>query len=377
MSLAVESDSGNLWVATTREVGRIVNNAWQPVRTSPPGRLNVLVADQLDIKDQSPSLRFRFGEERILAGGANGLYSVGVDGCESILGLIPEDTLSNAIHCLVVSDEGIWVGTTRGLYRFEAQNWHHYDLRDVRALALGQKQGWLWVGTWRAGLQHIESNVYVPDEGFTRPIVSLAATDGTIWVATPEAVYELSSNNQQGKAVPFPARDRSEAIVVQTICHQVVREANGEIVVTLWVGTSVGLFRYRPSLDLPDWAPGDLQQCSIQALAVDPITNRLWVGTSEGLFSEHSWQRQLEKCVRALAFDPEGTLWLGTTEDLEHWPTPGQGEVFVGPPIARFTVTESGLAAKAVTAIAIRTVGNEREVWVGSSAGVSCYRYQP
>ncbi|MUG92924.1 hypothetical protein F7734_10910 [Scytonema sp. UIC 10036] len=170
--------------------------------------------------------------------------------------------------------------------------------------------------------------------------------------------------------------------IIHFACHcwQSQNEPGGESVATLWVGTSSGLFRYRPTVGLWDgawnFASGELERLSIQALALDPITNRLWIGTSMGLFSEHTWQKHREVDVQALAFDPEGALWLGTATGLEHWVSPGEGKWFVGEPTELFTTGNSGLAANVVTALCTNKLQDEFLLWVGSSAGVSCYPYK-
>jgi ligand-binding sensor domain-containing protein len=129
-----------------------------------------------------------------------------------------------------------------------------------------------------------------------------------------------------------------------------------------------------------EWATDEiadaLEQGSVEALAIDPVDNRLWVGTPHGLFSERPWRHNAALDVRALAFGPgsDRTLWVGTATGLERWRASRSRQLPEGR-IARFMTTASGLAANTVTALAVRTIADAPEVWIGSPAGLSRYRY--
>jgi ligand-binding sensor domain-containing protein len=111
-------------------------------------------------------------------------------------------------------------------------------------------------------------------------------------------------------------------------------------------------------------------------LALDPLTHHLWVGTSDGIFSEPAWNCRREVNALALAFSPApaGTLWIGTPTGLEVWPAPGADKALVGQPPHHFTAVASGLAADKVTALAIRIVAGQEEIWIGTPNGVSRYQ---
>jgi ligand-binding sensor domain-containing protein len=292
--------------------------------------------------------------------------------------------ISNAIQTLWTDDTGVWVGAARGLYRFDGENWFDYaqdvpNLRDVRAIAPGQSPDQLWIGSWRMGLQRLQQGVYIPDEILTQPIVALAAgVNGTTWAATIDTVYWQSQFNRGWEPIPHPIQNLIGGSVIQTMCHQLAPAPGGGIESTLWVGTSAGLFYYVP--DREQWNEiKELSSLSVQALAVDPFTKRLWAGTSDGLFSEPAWECCHDGNVLALAFNhaSDGNLWLGTNEGLEVWSSCGETGQFDGQPVNCFTAVDSGLAADRVTAISIRLVDDELEIWIGSPNGVSCYQPRP
>lgn len=377
LSLLVEPDTGDLWVLTVREIGRLVDNVWQPIPKLPKVRFNKLLA--------ASGIKSGWTEGQILVAGANGVHQVAIDKTEAIFYGSSEDTLSNSIRCLWADTNGVWVGAVQGLYFFDSKIWKNYtvdapNLRDIYAILPETSEGRLWVGSFRMGLQRLQQGVYIPEQLLHEPIVSLASgADGSFWAATFDTLF-YRSRDHEWRVINQSALDVSGAII-QTICYQLARGDGGQNIDMLWVGTSSGLFCYQPSLDLGDWVEARTlfkqEKPSIQVLAIDPATNSLWVGTSIGLFSEHKWQRHREADVQALAFDAAGTFWLGTVAGLEQWPSPGEGEWFAGEPTAIFTTANSGLAANVVTSLSVGICQEEFLLWVGSNQGISCYSYTP
>jgi ligand-binding sensor domain-containing protein len=382
--LAPESETGTLWVATTREIGRIIDNVWHPIGARPPQGLSALITEP-----GSP--------ERAWAASADGLYELSPDQCERAFAP-PYDGISNAVQCLGIRDSDVWVGAVQGLHRFDGDRWYADGQAgasgdagawaktwDVRAMASGY-DGCVWIGDWQGEVGRVDQDVYVPGPSLTGPVVSLAVdATGTLWAATADAIYRLSSTGDAWEPVVPPALHHIEGRIIQAICHQMADWGDVEAVSTLWVGTSTGLFRYRPGLEVWDsaqqWAAPEvadaLEQNSIEALIVDPLDNRLLVGTRDGLYSERPWRRRTTSSVQALAFGlmSDKTLWVGTTTGLERWSVPG-GEQALGDNLERFTTANAGLASDSVTALAVRAIAAAREVWVGSLAGLSRYRYQ-
>ena len=388
-SLAIDPETGDLWAVTTTGVGRIADGSWQTVSKSPPGQLTKAIA-------LPSTLKPRFGEGQVFVGGANGLYLTNIDSSQPALTGSDEDTLSNAVHCLRADEKAVWVGTARGLHCWDGKAWRSYgaeapNLRDVRNLLPDGETGRLWVGTFRIGLQRIEQGVYIPPDSVLKaPIISLTANpDGTLWATTFDVIYCRPSGQKDWQAVLHPAEEHIGQGLIQMICHQIT-----EGTATLWVGTSSGLFRYRPELGLwdaaQDFASGELEHLSIQALAIDPFFQQLWIGTSQGLFGELNGQfSKLDGFglldVRALAFAADRTLWVGTPLGLFSFSMDEDRETFREKILfearieqkEHFTPANSGLASDIVTALSVRTVDHAQEIWIGTPRGVSCHRYQP
>jgi ligand-binding sensor domain-containing protein len=375
ISLSVEPETGCLWVITSHEVGYVTDNLWQPLSNVPRDRLNALVA--------------RKGHA--WAGGRGGLYDLSPDSNQPAFSLLAaDDGLSNAVQCLYVDSSTVWAGTAQGLACFDEQVWRAvgqeppYVLRDVRALMPGSDVQ-LWIGAWAGGPAYVAQDTYVPNRPVPDPILALASGEqGESWAATPDSIYRWQPMKGRWESVQPPATQHIGSHIIQTICFQQTTSPGEAHVPTLWVGTSDGLWRYRPDLQLwdapADWgAPDELSHLSIQALALNPQNNQLWIGTSSGLYSQRQWKCYLTSNVCAFAFDvtPPGMLWVGTRMGLEQWPIPSKGQNFPAKPTAHFTPANSGLGAEAITALAVRAHGIKQEVWIGTPAGISVYCYHP
>jgi ligand-binding sensor domain-containing protein len=380
VDMDLDFETGELWIGTVQEIGYLLNDSWRTIRSIPSTmhQLSTVIRTELDIDEARGSHDMM---NQTLVGGPNGLYSVGEGEYKELYTLSTEDNISNAISCLWADDATVWVGGMRGLYYFDGQIWHSYthdapNLRDVRAILPEGSVERLWIGRRWSGLDLLENGIQAKDSPLTGPVVSLNAGSGSsLWAATVDTIYFKSSINKTWQPIAHPVREHIGGRAIRNIHTQTTTEPGGSSMETLWVGTSSGLFRYRPDIGLRDNVQGDLELLPIQALALNPVTNCLWIGTSGGLFSEPSWKCHREIDVRALAFSQSTEkMWLGTEKGLEVWPLAVKESMLIGEPEAHFTIRNSGLAADAVTTLAIRTINGNPEVWIGSAMGVSCYR---
>ncbi|MCA9994775.1 MAG: hypothetical protein KDE56_03440 [Anaerolineales bacterium] len=358
---------GNVWLSTAREVGQIIDGAWEAMADEkrPAGRINMLLAETAE-------------KGTVWAGCGHGLYELGGKKRRSVLGQGAEDVLSNGVQCLLAVDRSLYVGAVQGVYRYEgvAQQWSNYSryekLQDVRALVVGGANGRLWIGSWRHGLQRMEQGVYLPDGNPVRSPVMAAAADGQgdVWMATVNGLYRQQGENGRWEAIPSPPATIGIGLL-QALCVQ--REQQ---VTAVWVGTSDGLFQYRTDTEL--WQPvaDEVDLGSIKALDIDS-RGWLWVGGSAGLhcLTDDGWQQVLAGRVQVLLFTDDSVLWVGTDAGLEKWQVGVGKRPLAQQPEAVFTVTNSGLAANQVTALAWQRNGDKQALWIGSGAGISRYLY--
>lgn len=378
VSLAEEPDTGVLWIVTPREVGRIVNNDWQPV-TSSPERVNLLRIARKDPEGAPANPLFRAGQ--VWVGGASGLYSVEPAECKPVLTGHPEDVLTNSVQCLLATDTAVWMGTTRGLYSHSQKGWTNHrtgesQAGDIRTLEAHQKEG-LWIGAWGEGLYRFKGDVGATAPSLAGPVISMfVGADGSCWAATIESIYYRAADERPWEEVLGLRQAKTDECIIQVICYQLPAH-NGNQTPILWIGTSQGLIRYEPQNSSWQWTDALPKNTSVQSLALDPLANRLWVGSSEGLFSEHTWKCHRAADVRALAFSPppESLLFIATADQVECLRSPENGDAFV---TSRFSAREGGLAASTITALAVSVDDDQyRQLWVGSPAGVSSYRFSP
>jgi ligand-binding sensor domain-containing protein len=372
IGLGIESETGDKWVATTHSIGRIIDNAWQPLRGDPHGDIQELLVTGRSLAVTSPAsspvttgLRHKilWRQNQVWTATGEGVFRQGIDECDQAFALSAEDGLSNGVQCLWAEAGCVWMGTARDLYCWDGKTWRRYDdgaspLPDIRAIASNPGSDELVAASWPGGVHRFRSGVHLPHLTRSLPAVALAAGGGCLWAATTAEIACLSADQNEQQQLEPLAREAIGSAAIQTLC------AVDDV---LWVGTSSGLWRYRLGL----WHPPADPAASIQALARHPVSGRVWAGAQTGLYRADDWHPCRKGDVRSLAFCPDGTLWIGLAGGLELWPA----DMPAAEPVERWSTANSGLAADTVTALAVRDTGGQREVWAGSPAGVSCYRY--
>jgi len=269
LDLRIEPESGNLWAITPELIGRLSNNSWQPIRENLPFETGLSRFSRYD--DFSNPFSDWISEGNILVSGPEGLFEVGMEFSNPVLAYSDEDQLSNAVQAIYVQKNKIWIGSARGLYEYDGSHWRNHtsdtkDLLDVRAISNGQVTDHLVVGSWLSGLHRFIEGVHIPEQGMQERIVSMTLDVNTaLWVATINAVFFKKDEASPWQLIQPSASTQIGDAIIRTICYQLVKEASGEIVPSVWVGTSNGLLRYRPNLQLWDRVSGDLDHSSVKS----------------------------------------------------------------------------------------------------------------
>ena len=284
--------------------------------------------------------------------------------------------LSNRVLSLAVDSGYVWIGTDRGLSRYDKQRgrWVNFTVKDGLAhnsvLSIALDEDWVWIGTKDgANRYHMKTNTwrrYMPRDGLAgREIACIAADSRFVWFGTPSGVsrYDKETNSWARK------RER-DGLAGNAVSH--IEIGDGYI----WIGTDNGVSRYDKLTD--SWNNYDkdsgLVDNSVSAIAIDG--DAVWFGTENGGISRYDQRnsdfvrtytkkdRLTSDRIRALAVD--GTsLWLGTADSgaqryissVNTWLNYSVGISAQGEEI-----TEPNLASNHITAIA--PDGNV--VWFGT-----------
>ena len=281
-------------------------------------------------------------------------------------GAATSQLLSDRVLSLAVDSRYLWVGTDRGLSRYDkAQGrWNNFTVKDglahnhVLSIALDDLQ--VWIGT-RDGVSRYELPTstwtrYMPHDGLAgREVSSIAVDSRFIWFGTPNGLsrYDKETNSW--------ARKREDDGLAGDAVTQISIDDD-----YIWVGTENGVSRYDKLTD--SWNNYDkdsgLIDNSVTAIAADE--NSVWFGTENKGLSRYDQRnsefvraytkrdRLTSDQINALAVD--GTsLWLGTADS-------GAQRYILSVNTWREYTAEAGLPSNHITAIA----ADGNVVWLGT-----------
>ena len=302
-------------------------------------------------------------------------------------------------------DGVLWLGTDAGLFRFDGvratawtpPNGQELPSTNIRHL-LGSRDGSLWIATLR-GLSRWDGRRLTHDAGLNGKQVSTLLEDreGTLWALVVANARWTLCQIRQGKTECSGQDGGPGAGAIGLF-----EDRQG----TLWVGTSNGLWQWKPGprklFPLPK------QPSGIQALAdadddgllvsfagairrladgrmetvfslpasaegrqllLRDRDGGLWIGTSVGLLHLHEGVSDAfmqtdglsGNYVFRLFEDREGSIWVVTTEGIDR---------FRDPAVATWS-TKQGLSHAVVLSI---DAPGDGSVWLGSSNGVNRIR---
>jgi signal transduction histidine kinase/ligand-binding sensor domain-containing protein/DNA-binding response OmpR family regulator len=265
--------------------------------------------------------------------------------------LTVDEGLSHSDAMAVTQDHDgfVWVGTNRGITRYDGYRLQHYKLpvnprnglasNRIKVL-LAAPDGQLWVGAERAGLMRYdpdhaafvslsERQVPAPDRGRARVLaqsdVTALATDSRrrLWIGTAQQGLFILALGSRGEVrslqqVASPLTSRIVSLVV---------DGDDQV----WVGTwAAGLAVVQANAAQPRAQATDFSPRTVRALCLDQHGD-LWVGTDNQVFwvpAAHRRARsqlaaqplpQVMPLVLSLCHDSFGRLWAGTLYGLYVW----------------------------------------------------------
>jgi signal transduction histidine kinase/ligand-binding sensor domain-containing protein/CheY-like chemotaxis protein len=330
---------------------------------------------------------------------------------------LPQDTIQTIAQ---TADGYLWIGTQRGLARFDGVRFAVYGPANVPALhsqaidtLLADPDGSLWITTDGGGLAHRRDGRDGRDGRDSRDSAGLTAfttadglptdrlrsllldPDGTLWIGTNQAGLVRRKEGRLTRigglthgTVTGLLRDRQGSLWIGTeqglaridhdhvsvltsrdgLPHDRVTAIQASPSGGLWIGTARGLARLEDGrLTAP---VAELAGAEILSLLTDR-GGTLWIGTRTGLgrlrgdslFERAAPGSELAgEAVSALFEDREGSLWIGTVSDGLH---------------RLKDVAFTGLSRKdGLTGFPVWATYEDRrgDVWIGSNSGLDLLR---
>jgi len=290
----------------------------------------------------------------------------------------------------------IWVGTYRGVVRYDGALWHEMPLASRRVLSVGGSRRFgPIIGTDLSAYSFVhlpngdvETEIWTPFEhpylrsnadSLRREVYAVheRKADAAVWFATQNGAKLYT-------VFEWIAVDTSDGLATDTVyaIASVGRD-------TTWIGTAKGLFlRAGEKVVQPAALPPEVAGGAITALAWDARNAVLWIGTPVGLYRLDStrcteasgetsalpdgrmhclladsegtvyvggdyWfamyrygEWSIVTCshqVRSFALDREGALWIGTYGDgLYRWTPREQGGGWTSGPVTAMAGTPGG-----------------------------------
>jgi ligand-binding sensor domain-containing protein/two-component sensor histidine kinase len=275
---------------------------------------------------------------------------------------LPQATI---LSILQTHDGYLWLGTQRGLVRFDGVRFTSPDstngvsLQNTWARSLMEdEQHNLWIGTSDAGLVRLRDGVmtrYSIAEGLpstsTRCLV--AGRRGEFWVCTANGLVRAAN----GKFVSYGASQGLSTVDIRAACET----ADGR----LWAGGD--------SAELNVWDGARFARYSLSTLPKGATVRAMhcsndgaiWIGTTSGLIRLMNGKERIftkadgiaDEWVDALADGSGGSLWIGTKNGFSRFAN-GEMESFQA---------KDGLSQSTVYALHEDREGN---LWVGTKHGL-------
>lgn len=298
--------------------------------------------------------------------------------------------------------EGIWVGNSRGLHRYDRDAGRFRlnedgargePLRRISALAAGPGNT-IWVGAFSGlyrydiatGSMEPAQNFAPGDPAWARAYVNamLREDDGTLWVATSTSGL-IRFNEGAGSATVFRHEPGDPTSLASNSAMDILRDSNGR----LWIANHAGglsLFRpesesFRVFRNDPN-DPGSIPHDDIWSLYEDR-SGLIWIGTAGAAVAQINPSTHRFRTLTSIPRNPNslshpfvwdigqdvlGNLWLASLGGLDRYdPQTGRFAHFLPHPNAT-TPVENQLQSL--------HIDDQGTLWVGGVNG-SLYRFDP
>ncbi len=270
----------------------------------------------------------------------------------------------NTVCCILQSRDGyIWLGTAKGLVRFDGVRFKVLDKKGLKQLSkyfirslCEDHESNLWVGTDSGLIKYRNGKftLFTTREGLPHNIIKNVRQDSkkNIWICTDGGGL---TRFKDGHFFTYTTRDGLSSNFIRCIYE----DSQGN----MWIGTRSGLNR----LAAGKFSPYDKQDGQLSRLITFVFEDRagnLWIGTNEGLkklnngkLTSYTTRHGLpDGTVLDICQDRAGNLWIGTGAGLSRM----KGEAFT-----TFT-SGDGLSDNVVCSV---LEDREGSLWIGTLMG--------
>ena len=282
--------------------------------------------------------------------------------------------LSDRVSSITIGPRYVWVGTDRGLNRYDKQrrNWDSFTVRDGlihnSVLSIALDGDLVWVGTSDgASCYNAKAGTwtdYTPRNDLSGRQVSCIAVDSRYtWFGTEKGISRYDKEMDS-----WAQKNKEDGLANDAVTRILVEDDY------IWISTKGGVSRYdKRTESWNNYSKKDgLVDDNISATAVD--ADQIWFGTeSKGLSLYDKRNSEFVRTftkrdqlasdhIRSLMVD--GTsLWLGTADN-------GLQRYILAVRTWRHYTRDDGLPSEHITSIA----ADENLVWIGTHEhGLACY----
>lgn len=271
---------------------------------------------------------------------------------------------SSVIALKQTRDGYLWLGTMKGLVRFDGIHPEVFYEADTIIHLFEDRHGGLWVGTEKSGVRLIRDGVVTEVEFGGGALAQLvAATEdatGAVWLYAADGRLARFRNGRMEKTWPVDLGPSG--------CRAVISDNAGQI----WIGSDTNLFRVASDLQ---GGPFELQLQSFALAGKQDfllarraggfwqfVNNHLVLRMTNGVardFGAYPWKPvQTSRPVTAACEDEYGNLFVGTLGDGVYRFDPAGGVMHIG--------GEQGLNHDTVLSLC---VDREGSLWIGTDGG--------
>lgn len=364
---ALQTRPGVFFLATAEGIARVVY-AVTSGSSNPP-------TPQPDIIDNFPATTLAVSEDRVWAGGKDGVRAFDLESGRLVTTYLTDTLGIGGVQALAAERGSLWVGGENGLLQIVEDHFQIFPLpapiTGVTALAVAPN-GAVWLGAHNGAARWDGEGwqVFTPANGLASPFIRAIDFDvaGGVWFATPNGAIRYDTGQQLWQRY---FRQATAALTSDNILALCVDPAG-----TVWLGTEAGTTSlvgrsakaYVNHYD--GQAPGS-QQTNLLARDGD---GNLWVGSYDAgvsvlsgdlsdrgntswLVFDQNTSLLPDNEVTAMAVDDQNQVWVGTSRGLGICTLAG-------------CQAPENLAAQSVGAVETLAKDSRGAIWVASATGL-------